>query len=401
MTRLALVLAPLIALVAACGGDDGGVDPGPDAGDSDAGVSAACPRDPAPADRDRFVVVAHPFANGGGQSERYEVLALSQAGELSLTGSTFELGFRAPSGTIAFTPDGEVGVVALDNGALGVFTLDASGVPTVVYEALSGEFYASSVRIAPTGDRVYVLDSQFRENGGGIYSFAIDCDGQLVAEGQIAAAKLAQDLLWLDDGRVVVPADDALDSPATFDLHLLDFSTATPGWIAGASVFGGTDSIVASAALTASGTYALIGDTCGFCDSPNRIGVAEVKADTVIPRQVIAPFEDPYDLVASPFDDRVLVARGFGDALFELTPTGDPDTPYAEPVELTYAGDAPEIPGNGVMIERGALTGLVLVPENLGVRPVRFHDGAPIEDLGRFQVGDDSASISGAIGVQP
>lgn len=392
--------ALLACLASVACGSSSDPQPGGDAG-PDSGVSAACPRDPAPADRDRFAVVAHPFANGGGQAPVYEVLALSASGELSLTGNTFELGARAASGTIAFTPDGEVGVVALDDGNLGVFTLDGAGAPTVVHASFAGDFYASGVRIAPSGDRVYVLDSQFRENGGGIYSFAIDCDGQLAAEGMLAPAKLAQDLLWIDGGRAVVPADDALDSPADFDLHLVDFSAETPSWIAGAAVFGGTDSIVGSAALTASGTYALIGDTCGFCDDPNRIGIAEVKADALIQRQVIAPFDDPYDLIASPFDDRVLVARGFGDALFELTPTGDPTTPYAQPTELTYAGNAPEIPGNGVMIRRGSLTGLVLLPENLGVRRIQFHDGAAIEDLGRFQVGDDSASISGALGVQP
>lgn len=394
-TPLALISFPLLF---ACGGDDGGsIDPA-DAG-ADSGV-AACPRADAPADRDRFAVVAHPFANGGGPAEVFEVLALSQSGEVSLTGHTFELGFRAPTGTIAFTPDGEVGVVALDDGTLGVFTLAADGTPTVVHDGFAGDVYASAVRISPSGDRVLVLDSQFRENGGGVYSFAIACDGTLAAEAKILDAKLAADLLWLDDARAVVPADDALDSPMNLDLHLLDLS-GTPTWITGVAVFGGTESIIGSAALTSSGSYALIGDTCGFCADPNRIGIAEVGADSLTLRQVITPFEDPYDLVASPFDDRILAASGFGNALFELAPTGDPQQPYADPVELTYTGAAPQLPGNAVMIERGALRGLVLVPENLGVRTLRFRDGAPIEDLGLFQVGDDSASISGALGVQP
>ena len=397
MTR---TLVPLLASVtiAACGSDDAApieLDAG-----ADSGASAACPRSEAPADRERFVVVAHPFADGGGPAELFEVLGLSESGALSMTGHTFELGFRAPNGTIAFTPDGQVGVVALDDGSLGVFTLAADGTPTVVHESFTGDFYASHVRISPSGDRVLVLDSQFRENGGGIYSLAIGCGGELTFEGQIAAAKLAVDLLWLDDSRVVVPADDALDSPMNLDLHLLDVSGA-PSWVTGTAVFGNTESIVGSAALTSSGTYALIGDTCGFCTEPNRIGIAEVGPGAITGRQVITPFEDPYDLIASPFDDRVLVASGFGDALFELTPTGDRTAPYAEPVELTYVGGAPELPGIGVLIERGDLRGLALVPENVGVRSVRFHPGAPIEDLGRFALGEGSAAITGAIGVQP
>lgn len=401
MTRAHLLVSILPFALAACGSDNGAGPKNPDAAAVvDSGVSAACPRDDAAADRERFVVVAHPNSADGGEATSFEVLALSAAGELSPTGHSFELGFRAPRGTIAFSPDGEVGVVPLGDGSLGVFTLAADGTPTVVHEQLAGDFYASSVRVSPSGDRVLVLDSQFRENGGGIYSFAIGCDGALAAEGQVAGAKLAADLLWLDGTRAVVPADDFLDSPMNLDLHLVDLA-AEPSWVTGIAVFGGTESIVGSAALTSSGRYALIGDTCGFCTEPNRIGIAEVAGESLTARQVIEPFEDPYHLVASPFDDRVLAISGFGDAMFELAPTGDPQQPYAAPAELTYAGARPQLPGNAVMIDRGSLRGLVLVPENTAVRRVRFHDGAAIEDLGPFSLGSGTAAIAGAIGVQP
>ena len=69
---------------------------------------------------------------------------------------------------------------------------------------------------------------------------------------------------------------------------------------------------------------------------------------------------------------------------------------------ITYTGARPELPGPAVMIDRGSLRGLVLVPENLGIRRVRFAAGGTITDLGKTATGASGfENITGSLGIQP
>ena len=391
----------LVALVVGCGSDDepavdGGV------GDVDAEIAVdagnACPRTPGAADGVRSVVISHPFDAGGGQAGMYEVLALSAAGELSQTGHTFEMG-RASGGEIAFTPDGQVGVIAQSDGTLGVFTLEA-GVPTVVHAAFPGSFYAASVMADPRGDRVWVLDTQFRENGGGVYEVAVGCDGALAETGRRIDGKLVAAVLPLDDGRAVAVGHDILDSPTPRDVHLVDWPAATTV-LHSMDAFADEDAIVSSAALTPDDAYVLIADNSAFSAVPNRVAAVAIT-DVLTPMQTLAPIEDPYDVVTSPFGDAALVVSGFGDAFFAIDyDSSNTTAPFSVRGELAYVGASPQLPGNAVMIERGSLDGLVLVAENVGVRRVQFGVDAAVDDLGMFSLGSGLDVIVGAIGVQP
>src|SRR5687767_8286265 len=115
----------LITLLAACGGggsDDDGDDttPVPDAPPGAPDAAGGCPRTAAPADAPRALVVAHPYLPGGAAADTWEVLDVAATGALTRPSPrrTFEMG-RATDGTIAFTPDGEVGLVAQDDGTVG------------------------------------------------------------------------------------------------------------------------------------------------------------------------------------------------------------------------------------------------------------------------------------------
>ena len=70
------------------------------------------------------MVVAHPYDSAGAKVGAFEVLELSAQGKLAKTGKTFQLS-PAFYGEIAFTRDGEIGLVPTDNGTVAVFRLDA------------------------------------------------------------------------------------------------------------------------------------------------------------------------------------------------------------------------------------------------------------------------------------
>lgn len=373
-----------------------------DTGDPDGGVvadggldggAATCPRALAPADRPRFAVVGHPFG-----TPTYEVLALGEEGTLSPTGRLFRMG-EGSDGTIAFTPDGEVGIVAQDDGTLGVFRLDASGGATVVHAAYEGAFYASEVVMDPAGDAAWVLDAQWRESGGGVYRIGIGCDGAIVDEALVAPARLAYGMALADDGAAVLASKDVLDTSLGPDVHVVDLSA--PAVLASGEVFAEDDWIVAGFALTANGRHAILGDNAAFSATGNRLGVASIGEGTVSGAQVIAEVDDPVAIVASPFDDAVLVVSGFGDALLHFAYDPDAAEPLTLVGELAYADRAPALPAGAVMIERGSLEGLVLVSENVAIRRVRFEGAGVVTDLGPLELGEGLDAIAGAIGVQP
>ena len=373
-----------------------------------AGGVAPCPRPPAADNRVRKVVVSHPYDANGNEASSYEVLDLSQTGVLSQTGDTFDMG-RATDGVMAFTPDGLVGIIAQPENqtpSLGVVTFDAQGAPHVVYDHFVGTsfpFYPDSVVIDPSGQHAYVLDDQWRNNGGGVYSLRIACDGTLTEEGELLEAKMGSRLIFLpgDPTVAVLAANDALSSPQNLDLQLLDWQP-TPSWVAGVDVFPDDEAIIGSMALTPDGRYALLGDNSIASSVPNRVGVAAIGAGTLDGVQVLPSIEDPFAIVASPYTNAALVVSGFGNQLIVLS--YDPNNaaaPFANVGEVSYQGGSPQLPGNAVMIERGDLRGRVLVTEYNGVRQLTFQQNGTVADHGLSTFGSGNESNVGAIGVQP
>lgn len=391
----------MLVALAACGGGGGAstIDGG---GQTDAAVGpdgpAGCARTPAAADRTRYVVVAHPFDAAGAKANAFEVLELSTTGQLSRPNRTFELG-NAFAGTIAFTPDGEVGLVAQEDGTVGVFRLDAAGTPTVVHAGFAGSFYASQVVVDPRGDRAWVIDSNTRENGGGLYLVTIGCDGALTDHGLVAPARLPHRLV-IDGDHAILAAGNILDGmTAGHDVQLVRWGDA-PAHVAGVDAFGDDEALIGGAALTADGKTYLVGDFSPFSGVDTRVAVVGVEATGLVARQVLSPIADPQGIATSPFGDVAVVSCGEGDALLVLD-TGGQGGAWRVRGEVSYAGAGPQLSGDVVMIDQGALRGHVLVSELSSVRHLAFRDTGAVEDLGSLSFGSGLQNIGGAIGVTP
>jgi hypothetical protein len=401
-----VICAALAVAAVGCGGGSG--DPtatvdasrGEDGGGGDDAGASGCTREPAAADRVRYAVVSHPYEEDGKSASGWEVLSIDAGGELAATGTTFVMG-RATGGSVAFTPDGAVGVVAQEDGSLGVFTLSAEGEVEVVESGWHGSMYAGAVVPAPDGGGVYVLDSQWRENGGGVYRVDIDCAGQVSDGGLVAAARLPYALVFAGGGaRALAAASDILDSNDGADVHMVDLGAGDV--MAGADPFPDDEQIVASAALTADGAYLLVGDNNQYYSSEeleNRVAVVRVDGAELGAVQSL-PVEDPIAIATSPFDDAAVVVSGFGDAIVVLERDDGAGKPFSLAGEVDYSGPAPQLPGALATIDRGGLRGHVLVAELLGVRHLAFTRGA-VSDLGLLALGDDTAAITGALGLQP
>ena len=384
-----------LVTIAACGGSSATLDGGD--GDAVEAVDAmTCTRTPpGPADHTRRVVVSHPYDAASAQANDWEMLDLSTAGTFSRPNHHFTMG-RADVGEVVFTPDGKIGIAVQDDGTLGVFSLDDSGVPAVIAPKFKGGFYADRVVMAARGDHAYVLDDEFREIGGGIYRIDIGCDGSIIDRGLVLAGKLPSALAFAANGDAIVAAVE-LGASTTSGVHVATWG-ATPAVVASAAAFPDDMAIVGGATLTRDGAFFLIGDTSQFASVPNRVAVVPVTGEALGTSYVIANVMDPLALIASPFTDDVLVASGFGDALYTLH--RDPDGMWRDKGEITYQGAKPQLPGGAVRIEAGALAGTVLVGENLGVRRVELGANG-VTDHGLYSLGTGTANIVGAVGVTP
>lgn len=347
----------------------------------------------APADRDRFVVVGRPAIPD------YQVLVLSEAGELTATEHTFTMG-EANDVPIAFTPDGRIGVAVQNDGSLGVFTLAEDGTPTVVDPAFQPggnmEFYASSVIMSPEGDHLISVSQNWPESGGGLYRVDLDCAaGTPTLVGKQIESKNAWSVLSLGGGRWAIAGKGAGGIEDGTEVH--DIREGDPWTRAGgADAFPHQDAIMDGFASARDGSFLLVGDTAAFIPEPNVVGFVGVDAGGFSSKGTPVEIEDPFAIVVGPSSRVALIASGFGDALF----VADVDPTAAEPIsirgEVDYVKN-PQLPGKMTMVQRGALDGLVLGSDVDGVRMVRFV-GDDVVDHGVYT--DSGSNIIG-IGIQP
>src|SRR5205823_6087357 len=151
--------------------------------------------------------------------------------------ASFTLG-RATSGRIAFTPDGAIGVVAEEDGKLGVFRLADDGTPSVVAAAFHGSFYAGAVTMSARGDRVYVVDPNTQPNGGGIHAVDLACDGTPSDAGLVIAARSPGAIGFVNADHAVIAGLELPGTAAGTDATVVDLSTAPPTLSGAADAFG-------------------------------------------------------------------------------------------------------------------------------------------------------------------
>lgn len=358
---------------------DDTADTGPDTPPGD-----GCRATPAPADRERVVLVSLPYDADANRSEEWAVLSLSEAGELTDPGTRVTMG-RASAGEVTFTPDGSLALSATENGELAVYDV-TNGV--VVDPAWDGGFYAGHVVADPSGEVAWIIDSNWANNGGGLWRVDLDCvTGMPSNATRVLEAKLPQDLVWAD-GDAILVGREVPGSAAGDDLARLTWGDP-PTFRDGADAFGDDEAIVSDSAVV--NDWIIVGDISEFSGIPTRI--ARVRLGETLVAEEPVDFEDPISLTAFPDGSaRALVASGYGNAYYVL------DVERGTTTAVSASGV--QLPGSMVAVSRGSLAGLALVSEVGGVRLLQI-TGEGATDEGLFAFGTGIEDIPGAVGVAP
>jgi DNA-binding beta-propeller fold protein YncE len=372
---------------------------------ADTGADPACPRTSNTTDRVRKVIVSHPNDANADKAKDYEILELGLDGNLTRNGPRFSMGrnFDAP---IVFSPDGVIGVaVQDDDGTLGIFRFDPGATAPVVVDPGFGKglFYADWIAFSPDGSRVFVADIN-RTASGGVHEVAIGCDGTPTYEGHVLTAPGSGALAFVPGtSRALVMAASAQGVPAGNDALLVDLTAgATPSVAASVSLFGDDELDPHGIGITPDAKLALVPDG-NEAFGTHRLGVLSLDQGAV-QKVTVADLESPSGIVVSPYGNAALVTAAGGPSVDGLIGVKIDPKSSTSPVTITgkiAATPKPQLPTGPVLIQTGALRGLVLVSEVDGIRRVRFEPDGSLTDLGLYVLQGGLEASPGSVGVQP
>lgn len=412
LRRIAFASALILSstgLVACEGCDPDGLDdvdagngpPLPVDDDDDAGFVVdppGCLEGMGDADKERVVLVGHPFAaDAGVDGTDLRSMTLQADGALVDDGMRLDVGFRTnriefvPSGTIALVlgEDGELASVGV-KGALDLEVVDEVQLPSAGY---------GDLRVAPSGDVVYVVGTNSTETGG-ISVVDVGCDGALtVREDAFVPLRLTHALVLLDDGRALVIGGQATFDPAATDLddtRLFDLRDGAPSEVAKVDLW--SDFIdVARIDASPDGRFALVPNQSPFSAEGGKAMTLSIDGDVVESRGFL-DLPAATEAVFSPDGTRALVSQFDEDKVSIVFIDDDGD--FSVTGAVTGIGLADQM----ATVRRGTNAGLVLVTsvdQSGNIALLKFDDAAGALDLGQTALGEGSPDIPGAIAVQP
>jgi hypothetical protein len=346
-------------------------------------VETGCLSTPPDADARQVLVYSTPYDANGGQASIWHAAEFDDQSLSIDEFAEFEMG-RLSLGEIVFTPNGSIGFVAQEDGSIGQFRIGENGVE-VLETGLSGDWYAASLWFDAIDGNLWIVDSNWPDNGGGIYRAPVDCETAEIGQAErLLQSKNALGLRHTADGNLAFATREIPGE--TGNLFILDRAGEI---LASASVFDDDDFILS--ALEATEGHILVGDNSSFSSLPNRVASIEYSEGSFGQR---SDFEilDPVSIVAGSTSS-VLISSGYGDALYLYQPGSGSLSQVStqNPVEL---------PGVASPISRGQFAGGVVVPENLAIRLLTF-SGDDIVDHGKIHNGSGYEGIVGVVGMAP
>jgi len=379
--------------------DSGTSTQGGDTGDSTASdtgtVPDGCRSTPRDADAPRVALVSLPYTDDLDPSADWAVLDVGPDG-LTDRGTRVPLGWDRGGG-LAFTPDGSIGITALDDGTLGVVAVEPDGTVSVVQSGFDPGTYTTALAVDPSGEVVWLVNPNWPESGGGLYRAGIDCTTGAIGPAQrVVEAKNPAAIVLASPDRGLLVGREIPGAGSGADVALLDLDSGAV--ITGVDAFGDEDAIVSHAALSGS-DWLLIADHAEFSGIPNRIASVRVERDGLGASGLVPNLLDPMTVVPNPVGPGALVPSGYGDRYWLLD---EDSTGWSLAGTVASNDPAPvQLPEHAVAITRGALAGRVLAVEVGGIRSLDL-DPAGTARLGPvLGLGSGYAGIPGALGVQP
>ena len=324
-----------------------------------------------------YIVYATPYLSDGTPASNWVFLAQDGSSQ------DFSMG-RSSMGEISISSDGSWGVVPQEDGSVGVFRVQ-NGQVSVLHESLTlstahRNIYTTQVWLDSINGRLWIVDSNWPDNGGGLFVADIDC-----SSGQIA---IAEDVFRSKNALEIAPFSsfgNTADSLIFLSREVNEtaqqvtiFDADTHEMTHSAQAFDDDEAIFS--ALATDGEHILAGDNSQFSGVPNRVSHLKLMNNT-LERQTIIEVEDP--IAINIYEGLALIASGFGNSLWQYNLSDS---------SLTELSLSPSIELPSAIIQHDQH---FYVAENTAIRHILFEQGE-FTDQG-FIV--DTSGVEGIIGA--
>jgi hypothetical protein len=350
------------------------------------------------ADRDRPVVVAHPYDANSDPGTQASVLVLHSDGILEDTGTDLTCG-SSPA-LVAFTADGRFGVVLGEGPGhnqhdLAPFSVDRTGSITrlgVVINIRDLGFSGADLVPAPDGSGIWLVHYT---GEGGLFFLSFEGAEPFIKPAQPSGFNqfpitLPSSMAILPDNRRAVISGGALsiDDPP-YDITLVDLFSGT---ILDQQVMG-VGSLGAKTAVTSDGTRALIPSADPWGVGNHQVMVVELGADAVQSWQGVAvPY--PSWVAIHPGGGAALVTSWDGDSVTVL------DLSKVTPVATQTISGVP-LADHLDCVREGSLAGLCLISAVTDLAIISLENDGTVSQSPSFAFGDGVENITSGPAIFP
>lgn len=324
--------------------------------------------------QDPYFIYATPYNTEGSPSNSWNFQPQNSPSVV------FSMG-RSSIGEISISADGSWGIVPQDDGSVGVFRVQ-DGQLTVLQENLmlstaEREIYTAQVWLDSRTGTLWITDTNWPDNGGGLFTADIDCSsGSIGAAEEIFPSKNAFGVAPFSEEVLVFVSRESEELTQQVTL----FETNTYDFLHTGQAFDDDEAIFS--ALATDGENILIGDNSAFSGIPNRVSHLRVTNDSL---ESVSLFELQDPISIQIHDGQALIASGLTDSLWQY------DLLHSSFVELSLSGI--ELPSTIIQDENN-----FYIAENTAIRHLRLENGA-FMDQGLLLDTSGIEGIIGAIGV--
>ncbi len=358
----------------------------------------------AEADRDRVVLISHPFNEEvGAVGTDLRTMTLTQAGELLDNGVRLDVGFRIER--MDFVPSGDVALILGEDGELAsVRVRSAQDVSLMDMVQLPSASFGD-LHISPDGRRAFVVGSNVAETSG-ISTIDIGCadDGALgtltLREDAFFNLRLTQSMALLPGKQeAVLLGGQAVFEPVDDDdVRLIRFEGDRWTEIGAFDIF--MDFVTTSKiGRSSDGQQVLLPNSSPFSVEGGHLVVLRVGADSVEEVGRLTDLPDAQEARYMPDGQTILLTQAEPNRVRVLLREGDNVTLQEQAI---FAGLCEQM----AHVTRGSLEGLVLVPAtNPTTEPevvvLQVTSPGEVQELGRVLLGPAFTDIPHAVAISP
>jgi hypothetical protein len=360
---------------------------------------------PGAADRDRVMLISHPFGVNAGDVGT-EIRSLTLLADGTIRDDGMRLDVHEKPARIAFIPAGGIALVLGAQNTLSSVRAETAGALSIINTVTlpAAGYDSGDLLIAEDGRAAFPVGFN-SDASSGISTVHIDCDGHLSVDTPLFfGLRLSESLVFVSgtDRAILLGGQTTFAPVDPLDIRLLQ-RLPTGGYmeLAGFDIF--HDGIDAGRiAVSPNGRVLLVPNGSPFSSEGSTVSVIDVDvgAGTLVERRRLTMMDDAREALFSPDGQTALITREEPGKVDVLADMGNG---FVMVHEISGIG----LPDKMAMVSRGMLSGHVYLPSvdnsaaGSNIAKLAITGPGMVADQGQFNLGSANTEIPDAIAITP